>query len=222
MTTPTLEAPIREPKAESFLDWFRINSRLVGVAVAVVVAVAFGFWFYNRSAVLKAENADKKLLAAKQSIGSGNMPLAQSDLKKVADQYAGTGAGAEAGMLLAQLKLDAGDNQGAVTVLTDLARKVASGPYAASIKGLLGDAYEQLGKPADAAAAYEQAALATTLPNERALLMSKLGRAWLAAGKNDKARETWEALAAQQANPSLAAEARLRLGELQATSQTKK
>ena len=67
MTTPTLDAPIREPKPESFLDWFRINSRIVGVAVAVVVAVAFGFWFYNRSAVLKAENADRKLLAAKQA-----------------------------------------------------------------------------------------------------------------------------------------------------------
>ena len=218
MTTPTLEAPIREPKAESFLDWFRINSRLVGVAVAVVVAVAFGFWFYNRSAALKSENADKKLLAAKQSIGSGNMPLAQSDLKKVADQYAGTGAGAEAGMLLAQLKLESGDNQGAVTVLTDLSHKLNTGPYAASVRGLLGDAYVQLGKPAEAAAAYEQAALATTLPNERAILMSKLGRAFLAAGKNDKARETWEALAAQQSSPSAAAEARIRLGELLATT----
>jgi predicted negative regulator of RcsB-dependent stress response len=218
MTTPTLDAPIREPKAESFLDWFRINSRLVGAAVAVVVAVAFGFWFYNRSAVLKAENADKKLLAAKQSIGSGNLPLAQSDLKKVADQYAGTGAGAEAGMLLAQLKLEQGDNQGAVTVLTDLAQKIPSGPYAASVRGLLGDAYSQLGKPAEAAAAYEQAALATTLPNERSLLLSKLGRAWVAAGKTDKARETWEALAVQTSSPSLAAEARLRLGELLATA----
>src|SRR3954454_3763031 len=151
MTTPTLDAPIREPKPESFLDWFRINSRLVGAAVAVVVAVAFGFWFYNRSAVLKAENADKKLLAAKQSIGSGNMPLAQSDLKKVADQYAGTGAGAEAAMLLAQLKLEQGDNQGAVSALTEIVRKFPSGPYAASIRALLGDAYAQLGKPAEAA-----------------------------------------------------------------------
>ena len=124
-------------------------------------------------------------------------------------------------MLLAQLKLDAGDNQGAVTVLTELSHKVPTGPYAASIKGLLGDAYVQLGKPAEAAAAYEEAALATTLPNERAMLMSKLGRAWLAAGKNDKARETWAALAAQQANPALAAEARLRLGELLATAQKK-
>jgi predicted negative regulator of RcsB-dependent stress response len=219
MTTPKVDTLLREPKAESFLDWFRINSRLVTAAAAVVIAVAFGVWFYNRSAVLKSENADRKLLAAKQSIGSGNMPLAQSDLQKVADQYAGTGAGAEAGMLLAQLKLDAGDNQGAVKVLTDLSHKVPSGPYAASIRGLLGDAYVQLGKPAEAAAAYEQAALATTLPNERALLMSKLGRAWLAAGNTAKARETWESLAAQQSSPSLAAEARLRLGELLATSQ---
>ncbi len=219
MTTPTLEAPVREPKAESFLDWFRINSRLVGAAVAVVVAVAFGFWFYNRSAVLKAENADKKLLAAKQSIGSGNIPLAQSDLKKVADQYGGTGAGAEAGMLLAQLKMDQGDNQGAVTVLTDLVHKFSSGPYAASVRALLGDAYEQLGKPAEAAEEYEKAALATALPNERALLMAKLGRAWAAAGKTDKARQTWESLASQQSSPSLAAEARIRLGELLATTQ---
>jgi predicted negative regulator of RcsB-dependent stress response len=122
-----METPIREPKAESFLDWFRINSRLVGVAAAVVVAVAFGVWFYNRSQVLKNENADKKLLAAKQSLSSGNVPLAQSDLKKVADQYAGTSAGAEAGMLLAQVKLDNNDNQGAVTTLKELAEKNPSG-----------------------------------------------------------------------------------------------
>src|SRR5215212_3239827 len=133
MTTPTMEAPIREPKAESFLDWFRINSRMVGLAAAVVVAVAFGFWFYNRSAVLKSENADKKLLAAKQSLGSGNLPLAQSDLKKVADQYPSTSAGAEAGMLLAQLKLEQGDYQGAATTLKELAGRNESGPYATPI-----------------------------------------------------------------------------------------
>src|SRR5215213_4346645 len=179
MTTPIIDAPVSqprsEPKAESFLDWFRINSRIVTIAAVIVAAAAFGFWFYNRSNVLKAENADRKLLAAKQSLGSGNVPLAQSDLKKVADQYAGTGAGAEAGMLLAQLKLDQGDNQGAVTALTDLVHKFPSGPYTASMRSLLGDAYEQLGKPAEAAAEYERAALATTLPNERALLLSKIG-----------------------------------------------
>jgi predicted negative regulator of RcsB-dependent stress response len=219
MTTPTMEAPVaQQPKAESFLDWFRINSRIVTIASVVVAAAAFGFWFYNRSAVLKAENADRKLLAAKQSLGSGNLPLAQSDLKKVADQYPSTSAGAEAGMLLAQVKLEQADYQGAVATLKDLAGKNQSGPYATPIRSLLGDAYSQLGKYAEAAAEYEQAALATQAPNERALLLAKIGRSQAAAGNAAKAREAWDALANQTDNAGLAAEARVRLGELLATS----
>jgi predicted negative regulator of RcsB-dependent stress response len=216
MTTPIHDS-VSQPKAESFLDWFRINSRLVSIGAVVVVAAAFGLWFYNRSAALKNENADKKLLAAKQSIGSGNIPLAQTDLKKVADQYASTSAGAEAGMLLAQLKLDQQDYAGAVTTLKDLTSRISTGPYAASLRSLLGDAYAQLGKPAEAAAEYDRASQLTTMPNERALLLAKVGRAFAAAGNHDQARREWEALAVQQDNQSLAAEARLRLGELLAT-----
>jgi predicted negative regulator of RcsB-dependent stress response len=219
MTTPTtIDAPVSQPKAESFLDWFRINSRIVTIATVVVAAAAFGFWFYNRSAVLKAENADRKLLAAKQSLGSGNLPLAQSDLKKVADQYPSTSAGAEAGMLLAQVKLEQGDYQGAVATLKDLTAKNSSGPYATPLRALLGDAYSQLGKYAEAADEYSRAALATLAPNERALLLAKIGRAQTAAGNLARAREAWESLANQTDNAALAAEARVRLGELLATS----
>jgi predicted negative regulator of RcsB-dependent stress response len=217
MTTPTIDAPIEQPKAESFLDWFRINSRIVTIAAVIVAAAAFGFWFYNRSAVLKAENADRKLLAAKQSLGSGNLPLAQSDLKKVADQYPSTSAGVEAGMLLAQVKLEGADYQGAVTTLKELAAKHESGPYATPLRSLLGDAYSQLGKYAEAAAEYNRAALATQAPNERALLLAKIGRVETAAGNTAQAREAWESLANQNDNAVLAAEARVRLGELLAT-----
>jgi predicted negative regulator of RcsB-dependent stress response len=217
MTTPTMDAPIEQPKAESFLDWFRINSRIVTIAAVIVAAAAFGFWFYNRSAVLKAENADRKLLAAKQSLGSGNLPLAQSDLKKVADQYPSTSAGVEAGMLLAQVKLEGADYQGAVATLKELAAKHETGPYATPLRSLLGDAYSQLGKYAEAAAEYNRAALATQAPNERALLLAKIGRAETAAGNAAKAREAWESLANQNDNANLAAEARVRLGELLAT-----
>jgi predicted negative regulator of RcsB-dependent stress response len=221
MTTPTMDAPVSQPKAESFLDWFRINSRIVTIAAVVVAAAAFGFWFYNRSAVLKAESADRKLLAAKQSLGSGNLPLAQSDLKKVADQYPSTSAGAEAGMLLAQVKLEQGDYQGAVTTLKELTAKNASGPYATPLRALLGDAYSQLGKYAEAAGEYASAALLTMAPNERALLLAKIGRAQTAAGDLPRAREAWESLANQTDNAGLAAEARVRLGELLATSAKK-
>jgi predicted negative regulator of RcsB-dependent stress response len=212
-----MDAPVEQPKPESFVDWFRINSRMVTIASVVVAAAAFGFWFYNRSAVLKAESADRKLLAAKQSLGSGNIPLAQSDLKKVADQYPKTSAGAEAGMLLAQVKLEAGDYQGAVTALKELTARNETGPYATSLRALLGDAYSQLGKYAEAAAEYERAGLATSAPNERALILAKIGRAQTAAGNLAKAREAWQALANQTDNAGLAAEARVRLGELLAT-----
>ena len=221
-TTPTIEAPASrpkaEPKAESFLDWFRINSRIVAIAAVVVAAAVFGFWFYTRSNVLKAENADRRLLAAKQSLGSGNLPLAQSDLKKVADQYPGTSAGAEAGMLLAQVKLEQNDVQGATTTLRELAAKNESGPYAAPIRTLLGDALSQAGKHAEAAAEYERASTLTQGPNARALLLGKIARAYAAAGNTAKARTAWEALANQSDSPSMAAEARIRLGELLATS----
>ena len=221
-TTPTIDAPVSrpksEPKAESFLDWFRINSKVVTIAAVVVAAAVFAFWFYTRSNVLKAENADRRLLAAKQSLGSGNLPLAQSDLKKVADQYPGTSAGAEAGMLLAQVKLEQNDNQGAIATLRELAGRNESGPYASPIRVLLGDALAQSGKPAEAAAEYERASRLTDAPNERALLLGKIGRAQAAAGNAAKAREAWEALANQSESPSMAAEARVRLGELLATS----
>jgi predicted negative regulator of RcsB-dependent stress response len=222
MTTPIIDAPVSrprsEPKAESFLDWFRINSKVVTIAAVAVAAAVFGFWFYTRSNVLKAENADRRLLSAKQSLNSGNLPLAQSDLKKVADQYPGTSAGAEAGMLLAQVKLEQNDNQGAITTLRELASKNESGPYATPIRTLLADALSQLGKHAEAAAEYERAASTTQAPNERALLLGKVARAFAAAGNTAKARQAWEALANQQDSPSLAAEARVRLGELLATS----
>lgn len=221
MTTPQTDspAPVRQPKAESFLDWFHVNSRLVSIGAAVVLVAAGGAWYYQVANTRKLQNADRQLLMAKQSLapGNANLPLAESDLKKVADRYAGTPAGTEAGMLLAQLKLEKGDNQGAVTYLQQLGEKVTSGPNAASARALLGDALSQLGKPAEAAAEYERAASFTEMPNERGFLLSKAGHAFMAAGKNAEARRIWEGLANAEDSPALAAEARVRLGELVAS-----
>ncbi|HET8833480.1 MAG TPA: tetratricopeptide repeat protein [Gemmatimonadales bacterium] len=221
MTTPETgaSAPARQPKAESFLDWFHVNSKLVTVGGVVVLVAVAGAWYYQTAKTRKLENADKQLLLAKQSLqpGNPNVQLAESDLGRVADRYAGTPAGAEAGMLLAQLKLEKGDNQGAVTYLKGLSDKLKSGPNAAAVRGLLGDAYSQLEKPAEAAAEYEAAAGLTAMPNEKAFLMSKAGHAYMAAGKHAEARKVWEALAANQESPALAAEAKVRLGELVAS-----
>jgi predicted negative regulator of RcsB-dependent stress response len=223
MTTPEIDstAPVRQPKAESFLDWFHINSRWVGIGAAAVLVAGAIAWYIPRARIQKNENADKQLLAAKQSINSGNEPLAESDLKKVVDRYAGTPSGTEAGLLLAQLRLTKGDAGGAVTVLKDLAGKAGSGPSAATVHGLLGDALSQANQTAEAAAEYARAAALTSMPNERTLLLTKAGHAYMAAGRREEARKVWESVAAQQENPQLAAEARLRLGELLAATARK-
>jgi predicted negative regulator of RcsB-dependent stress response len=222
MTNPSTEpvSPVRQPKAESFVDWFHVNSRWVGVgAVAVLVAVVAA-WYVPRAKLQKNQNADRQLLLAKQSLapGNANVPLAEVDLKKVADRYEGTSAGAEAAMLLAQLKLEKGDNQGAATYLEGLTARLKSGPDAVSATALLGDAYSQLAKYAEAAAQYERAAEGTSMPNEKTFLMMKAGHAYMAAGKSPEARKIWQTLANQSDNPSVAAEARVRLGELSAQS----
>jgi predicted negative regulator of RcsB-dependent stress response len=214
-TNPTPNSP--EPKAESFLDWFHVNSRLVYAAAFVVAAAVVGTWYVSRANAMKNANADRQLLTAKQSIASGNTQLAEADLKKVADRYQGTSAGTEAALLLGRLKLEKGDAQGAAAYLKTVADGVKGGPAAASTRGLLGDAYAQLDKPADAAAEYERAAAATTMPNERMYLLTKAGHAYMAAGKLPEARKVWEAVA-QSDNPAAASEARVRLGELSASA----
>ena len=216
MTTPISEthpATPTQPKAESFVDWFHINSRLVTIGVVVVGLAAFGFWFVQRTSLNETINSDKQLLMAKQSLASGNAPLAESDLKKVADKYAGKPAGAEAAMLLAQLKMDRGDYAGAAEWLREKTGKV-SGPNAPAMHALLGDALGQLDKPAEAAAEYERAAGLTAMRNEKSFYLIRAGRANMAAGKTAESKKIYEGLAAQSDNEAVATEARVRLGEL--------
>ena len=215
MTTPIdPTTPSPQPKAESFVDWFHLNSRWITVGAVVAGLAIFAVWFVQRKALNETMNSDRQLLVAKQSLNSGNAALGESDLKKVLEKYPNKPAGAEAGMLLAQLRLDKGDAQGAVAVLQDLSGKVTSGPNAGAVRGLYGDALTQLEKYAEAAAKYQSAAGATTMANEQAFWNSRAARAYLWAGKTPEGRKLYEALAAQTDNEAIATEAHVRLGEL--------
>ncbi len=216
MTHPAPEGSegLSQPKAESFVDWFNINSRLITIGAIVVGLIGLGYWIVVRTEANATINADKQLLVAKQSLQAGNAPLAETDLKKVYDKYAKKAAGAEAGLLLAQIRLEKGDYPGAVTLLKELSGKASTGPDAAAIAGLTGDALSQLDKHAEAAAEYERASGLTPLTNEKQFWQSKAGRAQLSAGKTAEARTIFNALAAQTDNEGLSTEARVRLGEL--------
>lgn len=202
------------------MDWFQVNSRWVAIGAALVAIAAVVAWYVPHQRALASQNADKMLLDAKRSMSSGNTQLAESDLRKVADRYAGAPAGIEAGLLVGQLHLQKNEAPAAVTYLQSMAGKAGSGPGAAAVHGLLADAILQTGKSADAAAEYLKAAGFTTMPNERAILQSKAGYAYVAAGQAAEARKVFEGLANQQESPALAAEARVRLGELTAAGRS--
>ncbi len=197
------------------LDWIRANSRWVGIGAAIVVVVAGGLWVYTQSKIKKEQNAAQALFMAKQSMQAGNLVLAQSDLTKLINRYSGTSAGSEGAMILAAIDYDQSKYQEGIAVL----EKAASGapkPMEVQLRTLIGDGYMSLKNAPSAAQEYEKAASISTGVLEKANQRARAARAYAVGGDTAKARQIWSELAEDQTNPSVAAEAKVRLGELTA------
>lgn len=214
--TETEDETIQADRAQTFLDWTRINSKALTAGAVIVVIAAAGYWFYMRSREIQAANADKALVTAKQSMQAGNNDLAQSDLQKVYSRYGSTSAGVQAALLLAELNYSAHKYQDGISVLEKVPGSRAASEAEANIRSLEGDGYAQLGKSAEAAKRYDAAADATTFEMEKAFQRAKAARAYQAAGDTAKARAIWASLATDPKGQTMAAEARVRLGELTA------
>lgn len=119
-------------------------------------------------------------------------------------------------MLLAQIDFDGSKAQDGITILEKLSGSSAASRVQSTIRGLEGDGYMQLGKPAEAAKHYESAANASTLETERAFARSKAARAYQIAGDTAKARQVWASLLNDPSAQAIASEVRVRLGELTA------
>ena len=213
-TRPTAD-PVAD-RAQTFIDWTRINSKAVTAGAVVVIVAALGFWFYDRSRALQAANAEKALMTAKQSMTAGNLALAQSDLQKVYSRYGSTSAGVEAALVLAEIDYDSGKYQDGISMLQKVSGSSAASGSEATIRSLWGDGYAQMGKLTEAAKEYESAADATSYETEKAFQRGKAARAYQAAGDTAKAKQIWSDLINDPKSQSMAAEAHVRLGELTA------
>ena len=210
----TAKAPVQSDRSFDFMDWFQVNSRWISGGAVVVAVAAAGYWFYVRSQQIKTVNAERSLMQAEQSLQSGNVALATSDLQRVISRYKGTGAGTQAAMLLAQADYNAGKYQDGIKALQDVAGK--AGGSEAAIQSLIGDGYSQMNKPGDAAKSYERAAQAAEFDTERAYYRAKAARSYTAAGNNAEAKRLWTDLSTDEKAQSVAAEAKVRLAELDA------
>ena len=200
---------------QDLMEWIRANMRWVGIGAAIVVVVGGGWWVYTQSKVKKELNAAQALFMAKQSVQAGNLVLAQSDLSKLVSRYSGTSAGSEGAMLLAQIDYDQAKYQEGITILENAA-KGAPQPMEVQLRALIGDGYLSLKNASSAAKEYERAADMTTHVNEKGSLRAREARAHMVAGDTAKARQIWSDLASDEKNPSVAAEAKVRLGEMNA------
>jgi predicted negative regulator of RcsB-dependent stress response len=205
--------------SESMMEWFQLHSREVIISGIVVVALAAGGWFYYRSQELKAERAEKAYFTAQRSVAAGNLPLAESDLKKMIGRYEGTPAAMQARLQVAQILFDQGKYQEGLDQLKAGEGKMSKSPeFGSSVHRVMASGYEQLKKYADAAAEYEKAAKAERFDADRQRDMAMAGMAYLNAGNKAKAKEIWTELGADSKG-AVAGEARVRLGELTATAE---
>ena len=206
--------PDLEERAEDLKEWALLHSKSLSIAAGVIV-VAVGLAFlYVKSQQAQARNASSALVQAEQALGAGNSALAQSDLERIVNRYGSTESGRQAQLLLSQTYYDAGKYaQG----IDNLQKLIATKPkfIEASAYNLMGAGYEQQNKFDDAAGAYQKAADMAVGKSDRDSYLANAARALTAGGKKAEAERIWSKLAADPTSPA-AAEARVRLGELQA------
>ena len=215
MTSPT--TPVRKRSGtdeESLTEWLMLHRREVTWGVVVIAAIVGGFWFYQRSQSIKAQRAETAYFQARQSAAAGNLPRAVSDLQKVVNRYEGTQAGAQAALSLAQAYYDQNKFKEGIDALKKAESKTPE-DFRASVHVLEAAGYEQLKDFGSAAEQYKLAAQVTRFPADKSQYQASAARSYAAAGKPAEAKAIWTELAKDETGP-MAAEARVRLGELEA------
>jgi predicted negative regulator of RcsB-dependent stress response len=205
-------ADFDESPLDTATAWVQAYQKPILIGVGVVAVAVAGLTLVKRSGEQKRMNAERQYFEAQRAAGQ-NPQLAQTELAKVATRYAGTAAGDRAALMQAQLLLQDNKPADALAKLQALSTSGGAARLGSTLYSLMGAAYENLNKPKEAAETYLKAADATTFANEKAQRQADAARSWSVAGRSADAVNLWKALASDENNP-MAAEARVRLGEL--------
>jgi len=202
-----------EPFLERVVAWTKAHQRLTSwIGAAILIGAILFVW--TASSTRRSEAiAGRQLQGARYAFDNQNLPLAASELARLVENYSGTNAAAEARLLLAQVRLLQGQPQQAVELLRGFAPSAAAG-FRAQAYGLLGAAYENLGRPREAAEAYQAGAERARMDFLKAQMLSDAGRAWAAAGDTAKAIAAYRRIVDDLPKEGAVTEAKVRLGEL--------
>lgn len=201
---------IGEQRFSEMFDRYKQHIAWIGIALLVLGA---GTWFYARSKALREEHSQQAYQSAIQSAAAGNVPLAESDLRKASVRYKGTNGGAEAAMALAKLYYQDGKYQDGVAALSGTVNEKGDLQYDARV--LRGAGYEGMSQWQQAATSYESAANVARFDADRDAARAMAARAFQLGGNKMAAVKIWTDLL-NDPRGAYVAEAKVRLGELQA------
>lgn len=198
----------REPRA---VRWARENTRVLSFAGAALVAATVLGIGWRSTQRAKSQRGEGALLTAQAALVQGDPAGAERGLRDVANRYAGTPAGAQAQLLLAQALYDQGRYQDGLNALT---RAKPPAQFDEAVRLLTAAGYEGLGRAREAAAIYEQvASRGDVVPRRRDELRAAAARAYQLAGDRAAALRLWRQVAQDGTGPIID-EARVRVGEL--------
>ena len=214
VTQPGAGVPTQvEPFLERVVAWTRTHRQATSWISTIVIVGAVLFVWTASSTRRSEAIAGRQLQGARYAFDNNNLPLAASELARIIENYSGTSAAAEGRLLLAQVRLTQGQAQQAVELMKDWAPSAGAG-FRAQAYGLLGAAYENLGKARDAAEAYQNGAERARMSFLQAQMLSDAGRAWAAAGDTTKAIAAYRRIVDDMPKEPAVTEATVRLGEL--------
>ncbi len=203
-----------EERSYSLLGWAQANIRAVIIGLVVMVGLIVGLWIYLATQAAREQRATAEVASASGAVAAGNYALAETDLTRIVQQFAGTDAGKQAVLLLSEALYGQGKYEQGIE---HLQRYVGSAPdhMRAAFHSQIAAGYEEAGNFSEAAAAYLRAADVAQFGADKSVYRADAARAYTLAGNTAAAKQLWEAEAADLSSP-VSGEARVRLGELDA------
>jgi outer membrane protein assembly factor BamD (BamD/ComL family) len=202
------EAPFFTPK----------RIRLLSIVGGLVLVLAVATWFLMTTGKRKEAFAARALESARAVAESGDIGTAVQQFEQVATTYAGTDAGFEAVLGIAQARLVAEQAELAISSLEEFIADNPPQRFRAPANGLLATALENTGKYAEAAAAYREASNLETVDYLKATLLLDAGRATRLAGDDAGALALYQEVIDRFGETAARSEAEVRVAELTATA----
>lgn len=211
-TTPDSASELPTEEQKPFLTPKRM--KLAGYAVAAIALIALVTWFMITANNRKEAFAAQALEQARSVAESGNVGEAVQQFQSIATTYGGTAAGYDAVLGMAQARLIAGQAELAVSTLEDFLASNPPAAYSSPGNGLLGTAYENTKRYAEAATAYQKASDDASIDFLKATLLLDAGRAAMLSGDLEQAQAIYRRVVDEFGATAAMSEAEVRLNEL--------